>query len=233
MRHVRRERHVTAVQIRGRERAQLDLPARFHRDRARARERRSLGQQGDDVSDGYEGARIVTTGYEPLQFRADPPRWARLEADPAQVPVHRLYIRQRPLTGQRISSSSSLGSHLPREPSTTAWTTHAGPSVCSLTERRCGFCSVRRGCARACAKAQRRVTHGMSADHAHDDHLTEAPGSRRQGVTVASLDLFQGCKYAGGRPDARSDRVATTQPLVGVNGDDLGWRLTRGAAEGG
>ena len=92
---------------------------------------------------------------------------------------------------------------------------------------------VRRGCARACAKAQRRVTHGMSADHAHDDHLTEAPGSRRQGVTVASLDLFQGCKYAGGRPDARSDRVATTQPLVGVNGDDLGWRLTRGAAEGG
>jgi len=58
-------------------------------------------------------------------------------------------------------------------------------------------------------------------------------GSRRQGVTVASLDLFQGCKYAGGRPDARSDRVVTTQPLVGVNGDDLGWRLTRGAAEGG
>ncbi len=75
--------------------------------------------------------------------------------------------------------------------------------------------------------------HDDHLTDAHDDHLTEAPGSRRQGVTVASLDLFQGCKYAGGRPDARSDRVATTQPLVGVNGDDLEWRLTRGAAEGG
>lgn len=45
--------------------------------------------------------------------------------------------------------------------------------------------------------------------------------------------LLRTCHLSRPAAHARPYRVATGSPSAGMHGDDLGWRLTRGAAEGG